>query len=169
MKNKPGDLSHKKRRNILNKRQKRLLPTWSRNWGHLLRWLRLHPLFAVSRFCCLSTSENKFQNTIEGFEQKYRVREFACIRHCAGFELLYWRYKKRDIFFWEMFLLPSPPWYNLEMPCLHLNGMLVCLYFYLRFVWEQSLHLWCRSKEASRRPTPHSCISPCVQFTRDFT
>ena len=162
MKNKPGDLSHKKRRNILNKRQKRLLPTWSRNWEHLLRWLRPHPLFAVSRFCCLSTSKNKFQKIIDIFEQKYRVREFVCIQHCAGFELLFWCYKKRDIFSWELFLLPSPLWYNLKMPCLHLNGMLVCLYFNLRLAWVQSLHFWWRSKEASRKGTPYSCIPFCV-------
>ena len=155
MKNKPGDLSHKKRRNILNERQKKktLLPTWSRNWEHLLRWLRLHPLFAVSRFCCLSTSENKFQKITEVFEQKYRVREFACVIS----------------FFWEMFLLPSPLWYDLKMPCLHLNGMLVCLYFNLRLAWEQSLHFWWRSKQASRKRTPYSCVSFCVQLTRDFT
>lgn len=68
-----------------------------------------------------------------------------------------------------MFLLPSPLWYNLKMPCLHLNGMLVCLYFNLRLAWEQSLHFWWRSKQASRKRTPYFCVSFCVQLTRDFT
>ena len=64
-----------------------------------------------------------------------------------------------------MFLLPSPLWYNLKMPCLHLNGMLVYLYFNLRLAWEQSLHFWWRSKPASRKRTPYSCVSFCLQLT----
>ena len=64
-----------------------------------------------------------------------------------------------------MFLLPSPLLYNLKMPCLHLNGMLVYLYFNLRLAWEQSLHFWWRSKPASRKRTPYSCVSFCLQLT----
>ena len=66
-----------------------------------------------------------------------------------------------------MFLLPSPLWYNLKMPCLHLNGMLVCLYFNLRLAWKQSLHFWWRSsRNKPRGNAPLTLASPFACSSR---